>query len=148
MRYRVLVLTVVLGGCGLFSIFSAESDREVLLEHRKQWQSLGLRSYDFTFRLDCSCIAGSIPPSTVEVRNGVVTKVTSLGSGAVIGPNSSAKWPTIDSLFVWTENEFNQGYRLAVGYNVSHHYPGSVIGAAPGVPGSDFTRTAGSLVAR
>ena len=142
MRF-LAILTLALSAC---SLFNTEDGLEQLLRNRERWNALQLRDYDFDYRFVCGVC---IPPpfSRIEVRNRTVARVIERQSGDTI-TSRDFHWPTIDSLFVWTEREFREGFELDITYDGAHHFPAHVSGDFVPTIDDEFSRIVSNFVRR
>jgi hypothetical protein len=146
MRPVLAFLLLALAACGVFD--GGDGQLETLLRNRMRWESLQLRDYDFDFQRMCYCGAESVEPVRVEVRNALVSRVVTLRTGADVTHQQYTSWPTVDSLFAWTERDFGHDYDLTISYDQNFRFPARVEGDIPLVVDDEFTRTANNLVRR
>jgi hypothetical protein len=147
MRRVIIGLCVLLAGCGGDGFLSG-GGLVTLHRNRERWIDLGIRDYDFNFRRSCFCGSESTEPVRVEVRAGQLSRVISLTTAQDVTSTPYATWPTIDSLFVWTERSVGYKYRLTITYDAAHHFPAHVSGDIPDTVDDEFTHTATNLVRR
>lgn len=144
----LLLAAALVTACDLSQIFGGRSPREQLARNRERWEALGIRDYDFNYSVSCYCLPESTRPVRIEVRGGVVDRVTNRQTGEVVQPSPYLVWPTIDSLFRWTDASFEHGYRLTIRYDAAYHFPGYIEGDIPGAVDDEFVRSADNLVRR
>ena len=139
------LLLVVCAGC---DFLTGGSELDKLRSNRDRWDALRIADYDFDYRLSCFCATEATQPVRIEVRGGVMASVINLSTGDPVPPQSFVTWPTIDSLFVWTERNLAHGYTLEITYDASHRFPAHVDGDIPRVVDDEFVRTATNFVRR
>ena|SRR5215207_4422931 len=107
---------------GVIALAACENSVESQLE-QQQWEDLGIRDYQFQYLVSCFCGFNGPNPALITVRDGAVTKVEPVGSGAPV-MGSLEKWPTIDSLFVVISRATAMNpHVLDVEYDDTYHYP-------------------------
>jgi len=137
-RATALALTVALAGCNVFG----DGDLSGLTRNHERWRQADIHNYDFDYEVIAFAIQ---PPVRIEVRNDLVTRVVNRSSGAEL---STDGFPTIDSLFVWTERLTNTDYKLRMTFDPQYHFPSRVDGDIPNAVDDEFTRLAGNLQVR
>lgn len=142
MRRLFLLFLVPLTSCDLVT-GGSELDR--LRENRGRWELLQLSDYDFHFQRSCYCGQDYVEAVRVEVRGDRITRVVSLRTGI---ESQYSGWPTIDSLFAWTEQSFGNGYNLEISYDARHRFPRRVSGDIPRTADDEFVYTSTSFVRR
>jgi hypothetical protein len=145
MRRLALALCLLLGACGLFDFLTGDSQRERLQRNRDRWESLQIRDYDFDFDRSCFCPPEILDPVRIEVRAGEISRIVNLQTGETVQPQFFG-WPTIDSLFAWTDRNFDVDYKLSITYDPTHHFPTRVQGDIPDAIDDEFVRTATNFV--
>lgn len=145
MRRVYPVLLVLVASCGIFDSFTG-GGLLTLRRRQQQWLAQGIRDYDFDFHRSCFCGTPSIQPVRIEVRNSMVSRVINRSTGEVILPEEFTRWPTIDSLFVWTERAIENGYNVDISYDRTYRFPARVEGDIPDAIDDEFVNTAGNLV--
>ena len=100
-------------------------DKRVLAGARQQWAARPFPDYIFETRRDCFCRSEEIGPSRITVRQGVITHVTSIETGAAV---VAADWYTIEQLFERIPQlaEQNGVEDVAVEYDSALGYPSSI----------------------
>jgi Family of unknown function (DUF6174) len=115
----VAVVTIVAGGCSVGDPTSPV-ERDVVAAHQR-WQRSALANYTFVSAIDCFCTPEYTAPMSVTVRNGVVTAVTSVASGASQPLNSRQP---IDSIFANLERQASENpSMLSAEFNATYGYP-------------------------
>lgn len=147
MRGLISVLCILLVACD-GSGFLSGGGLGTLRRNHERWTDLGIHDYDFHFQRSCYCGAESTEPVRVEVRAGILSRVISVATGQDAAQSPYATWPTIDSLFVWTERSFSYDYKITILYDRAHHFPARVTGDFPGAIDDEFTHTATNFVRR
>lgn len=145
MRRLAPILCILLGGCGAFDFLSG-SLLTTLHRNRDRWTGLAIRDYDFEFHKSCYCGQETTEPVRIAVRGGDISRVVSTLTGQEVAPSQYVIWPTIDSLFVWTERSFGHGYKLTITYDAAHRFPAQVVGDIPGAIDDEFTNSATNFV--
>lgn len=137
---RSVALLSLLGLAACLDAFRPDTTLELLDKNESQWHARQLRDYDF----DYSVMAfAPTPPVSIEVRNGLVTRVVLLSTGADL---PVAGWPTVDSLFVWTRRDLGvREYKIDITFDESYHFPSIVSGDIPNAVDDEFTRRAENL---
>lgn len=146
MRPWVPLLALSITACGLFD--GADGELATLLRNRDRWTAMQIRDYDFEYRLSCYCPTEALEPVRIEVRNALVDRVVSLRNGADVTQQQFVRWPTVDSLFAWTERNFDGSYELEITYDRNFRFPARVAGDIPRYVDDEFTRTAQNLIPR
>lgn len=147
MRALLLLSTLLLSGCGPLD-FLSRSQLEVLRDNRERWTALQIRNYDYEHRRYCFCPPELNERVRIEVRNGAVTRVVVVATGADVPVNAYANWPTIDEVFDQTERQFGYGYDLKITYDHALRFPAKVVGDIPRAIDDEFTLVAENLVRR
>ena len=140
---RLLLLLPFTAACALFE---DSTPREELVRRRARWEALGIRDYDFTFRRVCYCLPEDVQRVRVEVRAGSIARIVNRQTGEPVV--SSDRWPTVDSLFVWTERHFEDGYRITLDFDEVHHFPTRVTGDIPQYADDEFDYLSSEFVRR
>ncbi len=146
MRVLVVLLPLVLSGCGIFDFLNG-SQLDELRRNRQRWEALEIRSYDYEHRKSCFCQPVINQRVRVEVRNGVVTRTVNIATGEEVS-DPYITWPTIDELFDQTEHLLGTDYKLKITYDPALYFPARVSGDVPRALDDEFTTTAENLVQR
>jgi hypothetical protein len=144
MNRLVPLFLVLLAGCDLVT-GGSELDR--LRENRVRWESFQIADYDYQFQRSCYC-GGDLAPVRVEVRDAHIARVVNLRTGNDVTQDQGSRWPTVDSLFVWSERSIEHGYNLDIVYDASHRFPARVDGDIPRTVDDEFVHTATHFVRR
>jgi uncharacterized protein DUF6174 len=145
MRPLALAICALLAAC---DTITGGSELDKLRRNRDRWEALGIHDYDFHFQRSCYCGGGDLEPVRVEVRNAEISRVVSLRTGSEVVPSQYARWPSIDSLFLWTQRSFENGYNLDITYDATHRFPARVEGDLPHAVDDEFLHTATNFVRR
>lgn len=94
----LLLLATVVAACGN-DVFSP-SEEEARLAAAAKWAARPFTSYAFELRQDCQCQEVALGWNRVEVVNGVITKVTPVGSTVPVEPELHPLWLTVEDLFL------------------------------------------------
>ncbi len=99
MRWRTLLFSVLLvvSGCA-GSQAPAEPPREVG-SAAEVWAAQNIRNYRFDFDRQCFCVREAVEPVTIEVREGVITRVRSRNTGEAMPASDLVTWYTVEDLF-------------------------------------------------
>lgn len=91
----------------------------------RRWESRGPTSYTFEYRVSCFCpLLGALEPLDVEVRDFVVTRAVSIGSGEELSEQELAEVPTIEDLFDWIADALEaEADEIDVRYDEELGYP-------------------------
>ena len=111
----------------------------MLQANHTRWREAEIHNYDFDYQV--FAFAPS-PPVTIEVRNDLVTRVVQRSTGEELDVRG---YPTVDSLFVWTERLTDSDYRLKLTFDPQFHFPSRVDGDIPHAADDEFTRLSGNL---
>lgn len=145
MRMRLLMLCCLfLSGCRLFG----ENSRVALQDNWARWRALGIRDYGYHYQISCYCGVPDTDPVFIEVRGGIITQVTDERTAQALAPATYGSWPTIDSVYVRTFRNLDNGYRVSVAYDATYPYPVRVVGDRPDVVDDEYTITASGFVTR
>jgi len=142
MRRYTAIFCILLAGCGDF--LSGPSQLETLRRNQVRWSSLQVRDYDFDYQKTCFCAPLATQPVRIEVRAGNISRVVSLVDGQTVV--AQLIWPTIDSLFVWTERALDGEYNITISYDPINHFPTRVSGDIPRVADEEFVHTSSNFV--
>jgi hypothetical protein len=145
MRRLAPLLLALCTGC---DFFTGGSELDKLRSNRDRWDALRIADYDFDYRLSCFCATEATQPVRIAVRGAVIASVINLTTGDLVPPQSFVTWPTIDSLFLWTERNLAHGYNLDITYDASQRFPAHVDGDIPRTVDDEFVRIASNFVRR
>ncbi len=93
----LFLLATVVSACGT-DVFSP-SEENTRAEAQAKWLARPFANYAFELRLDCRCEEVSLSWNRVEVRNGLITKVTPVGGTVPVDPELHPLWLTVEDLF-------------------------------------------------
>ena len=145
MRHLVPLALVLLAACDLVT---GGSELDKLRDNRDRWESFQFSDYDFEFQRSCYCGEDDTAPVRVEVRGDQIARIVNLRTGNDVVIDQYSWWPTIDSLFVWTERSLHNGYNLEIAYDATHRFPARVDGDIPRAVDDEFVHTSTNLVRR
>lgn len=108
-----------------------------LTSHKQAWLAQGVRSYRFRRAESCFCVASDdIRPAVVEVREGQVTKVWNLQTGAAMRASAAI---TIEAYFDRAIAEASRsGGRVLVAYDRALGYPVQLTLGHPEVDAGEY----------
>ena len=129
------VMAVALSGCSagievptgpvlVSHVVAGDGTVQELRNRQHRWQQLGLRDYTVVIGTSCFCTAEWVRPAQLEVRNGVVVRVTAVDDGAELPVESR---PSIDDLFAQAITAAEAGTVVEVRYDAAYHYPASLV---------------------
>ena len=72
---------------------------------KARWNARGFGDYKMHYQLFCFCPRETVQPSSVEVRGGVVTKVTILETQEVLDPRFYAAFLPVDALLTQLDKD-------------------------------------------
>src|SRR5690606_17138622 len=91
------LLVVAAGSCGIITGLD-KNGMDDMIQHRKQWDALGLRTYEYIVRHDCACYLG-YREVRVTVRDGVRDSIIVLDTGESVPDNGMASLNGVPGLF-------------------------------------------------
>ncbi len=94
MKILAAVTAVLLISCTPTPVPQASA----LEQAKLRWNARGFEDYQFNYQAFCFCPRELTRLSRVEVRVGMVTKVTALESGEVLSADLNPYFPTVDAL--------------------------------------------------
>lgn len=144
MRRSIIILLLAATGCGFVDRVFGRDELHILRRNQGKWRALGIKDYSFRYQQTCYCAYTT--PVLIVVRDDTVYSVQEriYQLDLVLEPNH--RWPTIDSLFAWTERNMGYGYKLDITYDGKFHFPGRVVGDLPMAIDDEYTSTATNLV--
>ena len=123
-----------------------DHDLRLCDHHWNEWRALQIQSYAFEFSRSCFCSSDVTRRVHIEVRGGAVFRVTDVQTGADVTRASNARWPTIDSLFIWTRRMIADGdWRYEIDYDPAFHFVRRLSGNIPNAVDDEFVETVQSF---
>ncbi len=124
MKNRVLISAILplllLTGC---AIFGEDDDPSEVAQQRRQWERLGIDTYEYDLTIFCFC--PHVDPVRVQVRADTVFSVILVETGAPVEEPFRAR--TIDELFDVIEDAVAQkADQLDVEYDEAFGYPSRI----------------------
>jgi hypothetical protein len=150
MRLLPICLIAFVTSCNWLLDPGEPGDRQILINelNRREalWEQHDIHDYDFDYRLECECLAAAIQPVRIEVRKDTIARVLD-AAGAEIAPTEGVRWPTVDSLFLWTRDlANNRSYTVEVGFDGTLDFPNFLRGDVPQAVDDEFIHRASNLV--
>jgi hypothetical protein len=148
--YRLIAHAILLALAYCTIIISSDGHDRDLLEcnrHWDQWRALQIHSYVFEYDRTCFCSTDVTRLVRIEVRGDAVVRVTDVQTGGDVTAAPFARWPTIDSLFIWTRRTISDGdWRYRIDYHPAFHYVRRLSGDVPNVIDGGFVQTVHSFL--
>jgi hypothetical protein len=148
--YRLIAHAILLTLAYCTIIISSDGhDRDLLECNRQwdQWRALQIHSYVFEYDRTCFCSTDVTRLVRIEVRGDAVFRVTDVQTGGDVTAAPFARWPTIDSLFIWTRRTISDGdWRYRIDYHPAFHYVRRLSGDVPNVIDGGFVQTVHSFL--
>ena len=102
------------------SSVTATGDVQALRALQQRWQALGLQHYQFVLARSCFCVEEVRLPALVEVRDGVVTRVTARSDGRTLDPQH---FLSIEQLFAQAIEAAERGEPIVLRHDAEYAYP-------------------------
>ena len=124
MRFTTLIaasLALVLGGCAPAAAPSQAPPATEATEAQHRWESRHIASYAYNLDITCFCIHRGT--YAIEVRNGEITSVRNVATGAA-PPAEQVEWMmTVDRLFATINDARQAGKPVRATYHPELGYP-------------------------